>query len=168
MKRFGRGLGMRVGFGGSSSGVLLATITHHGTGTDPLDCHVVGESAAGDCTTFAENEELEFHAAPEGGSTFETPNNFSALAINVIDGETGADETPQHGLSLSSNPTGRPTRGCSRTRAFRLWTAFAPTATPPAACAVLERGGAASLQQQERGAGDGSRHTYAGGHERVS
>ncbi len=33
-----------------------------------------------------------------------TPDDFSALGTNVIDGKTGADDTPQHGLSFESNP----------------------------------------------------------------
>jgi NHL repeat len=56
--------------GGTGEGTI--TVIHGGTGTDPLNCHVVGESASGDCTTFAEGvEELEFLATPEGGSSFE-------------------------------------------------------------------------------------------------
>ena len=33
-----------------------------------------------------------------------TPDNFSALGTNVIDGKTGADETPQDGLEVGSSP----------------------------------------------------------------
>lgn len=76
--------------GGTGEGTI--TVTHYGSGTDPLSCHVVGESASGDCTTFAESEELEFHAAPEGGSTFEKWE-FSGEPANA-----------QCALSPTSNP----------------------------------------------------------------
>jgi hypothetical protein len=76
--------------GGTGEGTI--TVTHYGSGTDPLDCHVVGESASGDCTTFSESEELEFHATPEGGSTFEKWE-FSGEPANA-----------QCALSPTSNP----------------------------------------------------------------